>query len=63
MTAPAVRPKTGRPPKRPTTDAPVTLTLRIPAHTKRLLIDQADAYDLTLTEYLAALIERDAQNP
>lgn len=55
-----IKAKTGRPPKRPTTNT-ATLTLRIPAHTKNLLIDQADAYDLTITEYLIALITRDAE--
>lgn len=62
MTEPAVRPKTGRPPVRPTGEGPTTLTLKIPARVKRLLVDQADAYDLTLTEYLVSLVERDAQD-
>lgn len=53
--------RTGRPPKTPTTKT-TTLTLRIPATTKQQLITQADAYDMTITEYLTTLIQRDAQN-
>jgi hypothetical protein len=51
--------RTGRPPKTPTTKT-TTLTLRIPATTKQQLITQADAYDMTITEYLTTLIQRDA---
>lgn len=48
----------GRPPKEP--DAPfMTLTLRVSAEFKRRLISQAQAYDMTLTEYLTTLVERD----
>lgn len=56
-----IKARTGRPPKQPTGPT-ATLTLRITAQTKTLLIEQADAYDLTITEYLTALIHRDAQN-
>lgn len=48
----------GRPPKTPDTPF-VTLTLRIPAEMKLLLMSQAQAYDMTLTEYLMMLVERD----
>lgn len=48
----------GRPPKNPETPF-VTLTLRIPAELKVLLMSQAEAYDMTLTEYLTMLVERD----
>lgn len=48
----------GRPPKQAT--YPTTLTLKIPAKLKNLLIEQADAYDMSITEYLTTLIERDA---
>ena len=51
--------RTGRPPKNPTTKH-TTLTLRIGAILKTQLIEQADAYDMTITEYLTTLIERDA---
>jgi hypothetical protein len=48
----------GRPPKVAT--YPTTLTLKIPAKLKNTLIEQADAYDMSITEYLTTLIERDA---
>lgn len=53
-------PKHGRPPRRPRGDNPSTLTIRLSANTKNLLIDQAEATDLTITEYITALIMRDA---
>jgi hypothetical protein len=48
----------GRPAKEPQT-AQVTLTLRVPADFKRLLMSQANAYGMTMTEYLVTLVERD----
>ena len=48
----------GRPPKNPETPF-VTLTLRVSAEFKSKLISQAQAYDMTLTEYLVTLVERD----
>ncbi|MFZ9715827.1 MAG: hypothetical protein ACO3CH_00020 [Ilumatobacteraceae bacterium] len=53
--------KPGRPPKNPTTKT-TTLTIKIPAETKNLIIELADGYDMTITEYLTTLIQRDAQN-
>lgn len=53
--------KPGRPPKKPTTKT-TTLTIKIPAQTKNLIIELADGYDMSLTEYLTTLINRDAQN-
>lgn len=55
-----IRPKVGRPPKKADPGTFTTLTIRIPAETKNLMIDQADAYDMTITEYLIALVNRDA---
>ena len=52
--------KPGRPPRRPKGDNPSTLTIRLPAKVKNLLIDQADATDLTVTEYISALVLRDS---
>lgn len=49
---------TGRPPVEPKSDV-VTLTLRVKADWKRQLMSQASAYDMTLTEYLVMLVERD----
>jgi hypothetical protein len=47
----------GRPPKR--ANGTTTLTLRIPAEDKNLLIDTAEALDLTITDYLLSLVRRD----
>lgn len=52
--------KSGRPPRRPRGDQPSTLTIRLPAKVKNLLIDNADATDLTVTEYISALVLRDS---
>jgi uncharacterized protein (DUF1778 family) len=49
----------GRPPKTATTKT--TLTLKIDADIKNLLIEQADAYDMSLTEYIITLLIRDAE--
>ena len=51
--------KTGRPPKIPT-GSQSTLTIKIPADDKTLLITMADAYDMTLTEYILTLVRKDA---
>ena len=48
----------GRPPIEPTKDF-TTITLRVPADFKKRLISQAGAYDMTLTEYIRTLVERD----
>jgi hypothetical protein len=53
-----------RNPDRPVTlsDKPFsTLTLRVSREFKQKLISQAEAVDLTLTDYLIALVERDSQ--
>jgi len=55
-----MKPKVGRPPKRAIGPDYTTLTIRIPPEIKNLMIDQADAYDMTITEYLIALVTRDA---
>lgn len=51
--------KPGRPPRRPVGNQPSSLTVKLPAQIKTALIEQAEAYDLTVTEYLCALVERD----
>lgn len=48
----------GRPTVRPTKPY-TTLTIRIPGHIKEKIINQADAVDLTLTDYITALVIRD----
>lgn len=55
-----LQPKVGRPPKKAEPGTMTTLTVRIPAGTKNKMVDQALAYDITLTEYIIALVERDA---
>lgn len=37
-----------------------TITMRIPADTKRHLIEVADGYGMSITEYVLTLINRDA---
>lgn len=49
---------TGRPPKVPTGETS-SLTLKVPSATKISIIEQARAYDMTITEYLTMLVERD----
>lgn len=51
--------KTGRPPKNPT-GSHSTLTIKIPADDKTLLIQMADAYDMSITEYVLTLVRKDA---
>lgn len=53
-------PKVGRRPKRVPPDDDSTFTMKIPGVIKNLMIDQAEAYDMTVTEYLVTLVERDA---
>lgn len=51
-----------RPGRRPTppTGPMSTLTVRLPAEVKQYLIDTSEALDMSITEYLIILIERDA---
>jgi predicted HicB family RNase H-like nuclease len=49
----------GRPVTQPTKPV-VTLTLRVSKEFKEKLIAQAEAVDLTLTDYIKALVERDS---
>jgi hypothetical protein len=37
-----------------------TVTIRVPANTKNMITELADGYDMTITEYLLTLVERDA---
>jgi hypothetical protein len=50
---------TGRPPKTPT-GTTSTLTLKIPTKNKQQIIDNAQNYGMTITEYLLMLVERDS---
>lgn len=49
--------RNGRPPK--TATKRTTLTLKIPAELKNLIIELADGYDMTITEYISTLVYRD----
>lgn len=51
--------RTGRPPRK-ATGTHSTLTIRIPAADKNLLIQMADGYDMSITEYLLTLLRKDA---
>ncbi len=55
-----LRAKVGRPPKRALPGDRPTLTIRLSVGEKNLLVDQADAYGMTITEYLVSLVRRDA---
>ena len=52
----------GRPPKIPTGDKS-TITLKVSSDFKRLLMQKADTYGMTLTEYLITMVKRDANQP
>ena len=54
-----LHPKVGRPPKKAPPGEKTTLTIKIPAEIKNRMIDQASAFDMTLTEYIISLVERD----
>ena len=53
--------RTGRPPKRADDSKPAMLTLRVTPEIKNLLIDMADAYDVSLAEYVTILVKRDVE--
>jgi hypothetical protein len=54
-----MRKRMGRPTKTATGKFS-TITIRIPADKKNFITDLADGYDMTITEYLLTLVERDA---
>jgi hypothetical protein len=49
--------RAGRPPKAPTGDFS-TITLRLPAEIKQKIIDDSEAVDMSMTEYVCTLAER-----
>ena len=53
-----MRKKMGRPPQHAAGDT--TITMRVSADVKNRIVDMADGYDMTITEYIKSLIERDA---
>jgi hypothetical protein len=50
--------RNGRPPKQ--ADKPTTLTIKISAELKNKIIELADGYDMTITEYVTTLVDKDA---
>lgn len=54
-----MRARVGRPPKRARPGDRPTLTIRLSVGEKNLLVDQADAYGMSITEYLVMLVRRD----
>lgn len=54
-----VSPKVGRPAKRAAAGSLSTLTVRLPADVKNYIVVQAEAFDLTLTEFVVMLVDRD----
>jgi len=54
-----MRKNPGRPVKIPTSGAS-TVTMKISAESKRKIITQAQAYGMTITEYVLMLVDRDA---
>jgi hypothetical protein len=55
-----MRKKMGRPANYVTDGTSTTVTIRIPAEMKNLILSLADGYDMTITEYLLTLVSRDA---
>jgi hypothetical protein len=52
--------RTGRPPTRAKDhETHALLSLRVEGPIKNLLIDQADAYGMSISEYIATLVTRD----
>jgi len=49
----------GRPPHKAPPNTKTTLTIKIDANMKNLMVDQADAFDLSLSEYVSLLVVRD----
>lgn len=57
-----MRGKVGRPPKKSAPGGSATLTIRIPSEMKNLMVDMAQGYGLSITEYLSTLVRQDASS-
>ena len=55
-----MRKRMGRPARHASGDT--TITMRVSADIKNVIVDMADAYDMTITEYLLTLVDRDVSN-
>jgi predicted HicB family RNase H-like nuclease len=56
-TTPMMPRRPGRPPEAPTKEI-CAITLRVPAAVKTHLIEQSEALDISINEYMIMLIER-----
>ena len=54
-----MRQNVGRPPKWPASGEPSSITIKIPSEFKQLVLIQAKAYGMTITEYIQTLVDRD----
>ena len=50
----------GRPARLADPGGSSTVTIKIPSEMKNLIVELADGYDMTITEYLLTLVSRDA---
>jgi hypothetical protein len=55
-----MRKKMGRPPQHAAGDT--TITMRVSADVKNRIVDMADGYDMTITEYLLTLVDKDVSD-
>ena len=55
-----MRKKMGRPPQHAAGDT--TITMRVSADVKNRIVDMADGYDMTITEYLLTLVDTDVSD-
>ena len=49
----------GRPPVRPN-GSKSSITMKVTSEFKQMVLDQSEAYGMTITEYIRTLVERDA---
>ncbi len=49
----------GRPPVRPN-GSKSSITMKVTSEFKQTVLDQSEAYGMTITEYIRTLVERDA---
>ena len=50
----------GRPPDTPTPGGQASITMKVASEFKQMVLDQSQAYGLTITEYIQTLVSRDA---
>jgi hypothetical protein len=55
-----VKRRVGRPPKPANPGTIVTITIRLGAEDKNMILDKSEAVGLTMGEYLTSLVRRDA---